>query len=143
MISKIQRSRRQICDVTIAGCFHTGLETTTVYAGDCRARVSFRHPFIPNSFFASMLPWTGWVGAPKLSLPPGVGNPRCVTASIHDVLHRRPSHRAAYRFYRSTVVFSFFVSGIDRCGSGSGWRNSRFHIPGLHPRLLNQCTQLL
>jgi len=32
---------------------------------------------------------------------------------------------------RSTVVFSFFVSGSgsDRCGSGSGWPNRRFHMP--------------
>jgi len=41
--------------------------------------VSFQRPFIPNSFFASMLPWTGWVRAPKLSLPPGAGNPRYAT----------------------------------------------------------------
>jgi len=48
--------------------------------------------------------------------------------SIHGVLHRRPS------LLRSTAVFSFFVvgsgsGGSDRCGSVSGWRNSRFHIP--------------
>jgi len=52
--------------------------------------------------------------------------------SIHGVLHRRPS------LLRSTVVFSFFVSGSgsdrcasgsDRCASGSGWQNSHFHIP--------------
>jgi len=43
--------------------------------------------------------------------------------SIRGVLHRRPS------LLRSTVVFSFFVggSGSDRCGSG--WRNTRLHIP--------------
>ena len=29
-----------------------------------------------NSFFASMLPWTGWVGALILSLPPGAGKPQ-------------------------------------------------------------------
>ena len=39
---------------------------------------------------------------------------------------------ANFILLRSTVVFSFFVSGSgsDRCGSGSGWRNSCFHIPG-------------
>jgi len=44
---------------------------------------------------------------------------------------------ANFVLLRSTVVFSVSVSGSgsggsgsDRCGSGSGWRNSRFHIPG-------------
>jgi len=35
MISRIQRSWRHFCDVTIAGSFQTGLET--IYAGDSRA----------------------------------------------------------------------------------------------------------
>jgi len=42
-------------------------------------RVSFRRPFTPNSFFASMLPRMGRAGAPKLTLSPGTGNPRCAT----------------------------------------------------------------
>jgi len=51
------------------------------------------------------------------------------STSIHGVLHRRPS------LLRSTVVFSFFVGGSGSGGSGSnrcgsGWRHSRFHIPG-------------
>jgi len=52
-------------------------------------------------------------------------------SSIHGVLHRRPS------LLRSMGVFSFIVggsgicgSGSDRCWSGSGWRNNRFHNPG-------------
>jgi len=71
MISRIQRSWRQFRDVTITGSFQTSLETNI-----CRAWVSFLRPFIPNLFFASMLPWTCWVAASKLGLPPGVGNPR-------------------------------------------------------------------
>ena len=68
MISKIQRSWRQFCDVTITGSFQMGLET------NCRARISFRRPFIPNSFFASMLPWrAGLVGGAKTELAPGRG----------------------------------------------------------------------
>jgi len=78
MISKIQKSWRQLCDVTIAGSFQTGLKTAI-----CMTRVRFRRPFIPNSFFASMLPWTGWVGAPKLSFSPGLGNPRYATGPNH------------------------------------------------------------
>jgi len=47
---------------------------------------------------------------------------------------------AKFVLLRSTVVSSFFVSGSgsgsgsDRCGRGSGWRNSRFHIPAPQPR---------
>jgi len=47
-----------------------------------QGRVSFRRPFTPNSFFAYMLPLTDWVGAPKLTLSPGAGNPRCATVYI-------------------------------------------------------------
>jgi len=71
MISKIQRSWRQFCDVTFIWSFQTGLETTIF-----EAQVNFRHPFAPNSLFAFMLPRTGWVGAPKPTLSPGAGNPR-------------------------------------------------------------------
>ena len=42
-----------------------------LYAGDCRASVSFRRPFIPNTFFASMLPRTGWVGGGQNWVCPG------------------------------------------------------------------------
>jgi len=48
---------------------------TSIYG----ARVSFRPPFTPNSLFASMLPRTVWVGAPKLTLFPDTGNPRYAT----------------------------------------------------------------
>jgi len=55
--------------------FQTGLETTI-----CRRLLGpsqLSIPFVTNSFFAYMLPWTGWVGVggPKLCLPPGAGNP--------------------------------------------------------------------
>jgi len=36
-------------------------------------------PFTPNSFFASMLPQKGWVGASKLTLSPSAENPRYAT----------------------------------------------------------------
>jgi len=60
-------------DVTITGSFQTGLETTI-----CRwvqGQRRYRRPFIPDSFVASMVPWTGWVGTPKLSLPLPWGSP--------------------------------------------------------------------
>ena len=44
-----------------------------------RTRISFRWLFTPNSLFVSILPWTGWVGAQKLTLPPGARTPRHVT----------------------------------------------------------------
>jgi len=74
MISKIQRSWRQVCDATVIWNFQTSLETTI-----CEVRLSFRCPLTPNSFFASVLPRTDWVVALKLTLPPGAGNPRYAT----------------------------------------------------------------
>jgi len=44
-----------------------------------RAGISFRCLFTPNSLFASILPWTGWVGAQKQTLFPGAGTPRYAT----------------------------------------------------------------
>jgi len=60
MISKLQRSWRQLCGVTITVSFQTGLETPTCRRLQGPSQLST--PFIPNSFFASLLPWTGWVG---------------------------------------------------------------------------------
>jgi len=74
MISKIQSSWRQFRDVTVIWNFQTSLETNI-----CEARLSFRRPFTPNSFFASVLPRTDWMGAPKLTLSPGARNPRNAT----------------------------------------------------------------
>ena len=71
-------SWRQSCDVTVIWSFQTGLETTT-----CGVRVSFRRPFAPNSFIASMLPLTSWVGGAQ-TLSPGGGNPRYATACTYD-----------------------------------------------------------
>ena len=75
MISKIQRSRRQFCDVTITDIFRRVQKQ--LHAGDCKARVSFRLPFTLNSPFASVLPRMGWVGvgALKMTLYQGAGNP--------------------------------------------------------------------
>jgi len=53
---------------------------TTLY----RARLSCRRPFTPNSFFASVLPRTDWVGAPKLTLSPRAGNLRYATAQEYS-----------------------------------------------------------
>ena len=66
IISKIQRSWRQFRDTTVIWSCQTSLETTIR-----GTQVSFRRSFIPKSFFACMLPWTGWVGAPKPSLSRG------------------------------------------------------------------------
>ena len=71
MILKIQRSWRQFHDITVIWSLLTRRETTI-----CGTWVSFRHPFTPNSLFASVLAWTSWVGAPKLTLSPRTGNPR-------------------------------------------------------------------
>ena len=43
---------------------------------------SFRFPLTPNSFFASMLSQTGWVGGTKLTLFPGAENPGCATELV-------------------------------------------------------------
>jgi len=68
---------------------------------------AFDAPFVPYSFFASLLPRTGWVGgAPKLSLPPGAGNPRYATdqqppksATVYDsLLGKIPFNRQCFCF---------------------------------------------
>jgi len=69
MVSKIQRSWRQMRDFTVICNFQAGIETTK-----CRARFSFRRRLTPNSLFASKLPRKVWGEAPKLTLPPGVGS---------------------------------------------------------------------
>ena len=130
MISKIQRSRRQFCDVTITGSFQTGLETNIYRRLQCPSQLST--PLYSQLILRIYAAMNVLGGVAKTEFAPGAGNHRYATASKPGVLHRRPSHCAAYRFYRSTVVFSFFVSGSGSggSGSGSGWRNSRFHILG-------------
>ena len=51
MISKIQKSWRQFCDITITGSFQTGLETTICRRSQGPSQLST--PLTPNSFFAS------------------------------------------------------------------------------------------
>jgi len=69
----------KICDVTVIWNFQTSPETTL-----CGALLSFRRPFIPNLFFAFVLPRTDWVGAPKLALSPGAGNLRYATDYLNQ-----------------------------------------------------------
>jgi len=58
-------------DVTVIWNFHAGIETTI-----CGVRVTFRHPFAPNSLFAAVLcHLTGFVGALKRDFIPGRGKP--------------------------------------------------------------------
>jgi len=85
IISKLQWHRRQIHDVTVIWNDQMGLVTTI-----CGARVSFWRPVTTNTLFASTLPRTGWVGAPKLTLSPGAGNPRCTTAPALEARGHRP-----------------------------------------------------
>ena len=51
MISKIQKSWRQSCDIAITGSFQTGLETTICRRSQGPSQLST--PLTPNSFFAS------------------------------------------------------------------------------------------
>jgi len=113
MISKIQRSRRQLCDVTITESFQTGLETNIYRRLQCPSQLST--PLYSQLILRIYAAMNVLGGVAKTEFAPGAGNHRYATASKPGVLQRRPSHCAAYRFYRSTVVFSFFVSG-----SGSG-----------------------
>ena len=63
-----------------------------VYRKTCmRARVRFRRPLTPNSFFSSMLQGTGWVGTPKLTLSPGAWNRRYATAPVQTNLRSADS----------------------------------------------------
>jgi len=50
------------------------------------------------------------------------------TTSIHGILHT--SHRAAYRFYRSTVVFLFFVEAkaVDEIATSTSLFNNEFYM---------------
>jgi len=75
MVSKIQRSWRQMRDVTILCNFQVGSINNYM-----RARFSFRRCLTPNSHFACKLPRKVWVGVPKLTSPPGAGSPRYATA---------------------------------------------------------------
>jgi len=78
MISKIQRSRRQFCDVTITGSFQTGLETTL-----CRRLQGLSQLSTPLSsqlilcIYAAM---NGLGGGAKTEFAPGRGNPKYDTA---------------------------------------------------------------
>jgi len=58
------------------------LKKTVIDTTICVALVSFRYPFIPNSLFPSMLPRTGWVGGPKLTLLSDAGNPIVTPKSV-------------------------------------------------------------
>jgi len=53
-------------------------------------------PLTPKSFFVSMQPRTVWVGAPKLSLSPGAGNPRYATARCAPAHHDCLAKMAKY-----------------------------------------------
>jgi len=77
MISKIQKSRRQFCDVTITGSFQTGLETTI-----CRrlqGPSQFSTPLYSQLTLRIYAAMNRLGGAPKLSLPPGARNRRYAT----------------------------------------------------------------
>jgi len=74
MISKIQRSWRQIRDDTVVWNFQAGLEATIR-----GARVSFRCPFAHISLVVSMLPRKSWWGDTKTDFVLGRGNPRYTT----------------------------------------------------------------
>jgi len=103
MISKIQKSWRQLCDVTITGGFQAGLETTICRRMQGPSQLST--PFYSYSFFTSTLPWTGWVGAPKLSLPPGAGNPRYATGWI-TLLWLHHNHKMSICYHKNGLVGS-------------------------------------
>ena len=64
------KSWGQCRDVTVILSCQTGLETNIR-----RVQVGFRRSFTPNSFLASMLPRTGWVGAPTTEFVPENGKP--------------------------------------------------------------------
>jgi len=83
MISKIQRSWHQFCDVTITGSFQTVLETTIcrLLQGPSHLSTPFYYQLILR-FNAAM---NGLGGGVKLSLPPGAGNPRYAT-TLRDLL---------------------------------------------------------
>jgi len=46
---------------------------------------AFNVPFVPYSFFASMLPWTGWVGGQNWVCPRARETPRNATAHGHSM----------------------------------------------------------
>jgi len=75
MISKIQKSWRQFCDITITRSFQTGLETTTVYAGDCRARVELSMPLYSQLILRIYAAMNGQGGGGKTEFAPGRGKP--------------------------------------------------------------------
>jgi len=81
MIFKIQRSRRHLCDVTITGSFQTGPETTICRRLQGLSQLST--PFYSLLILRIDAAMNGlWVGALKLSLPPGAGNPTYATAVV-------------------------------------------------------------
>jgi len=77
MISKIQRSWRQFCDVTITGSFQTGLETTIRMRlqGPSQLSTSLYYQLILR-IYAAM---NRLGGGAKTEFPPGAGNPRYAT----------------------------------------------------------------
>ena len=81
-------------------------------AGDCRSRVSFRRP---NSFFSSMQPWTGWVGSPKLSLPPGAGNPGYATSGKNITQASASRQKKARLFEYVVCIISKYWFHLKFC----------------------------
>ena len=79
MISKIQRSRRQFCDVTITVSFQTGRDTTICRRLQGPSQLST--PFYSQLILRIHATMNGLGGGAKTEFAPGRGNPRYATAS--------------------------------------------------------------
>jgi len=73
MVSKIQRSRRQFCDVTITGNFQTGLETNVCRRLQGPSQLST--PLYSQLILRISAAMNGLGGGVKTEFAPGRGKP--------------------------------------------------------------------
>jgi len=74
MISKMQRSRRQFCDVTITGSFQTGLETSICRRLHASSQLST--PLYSQLILRICAAMNGLGGGVKTEFAPGRGKPQ-------------------------------------------------------------------